>query len=196
MIGQQVSFLAVVGGLVGLQVVLQRRLGIDDHLETTGHVHDRVGPEAAPGDSNRVLGVVVDVLLQARELQYVPQLLFGPLAPDVGRPQRLAETPGDLLERGDLRGQALVGPCPLLLDRVGVLTQLLEALADGPYEAVDGLLALFEFGRTQLPLVVELFLGLPLSSVSVLSLRTPAARPLNWLSSCSRAVANSSVRAW
>ncbi|EAU62966.1 hypothetical protein STIAU_8197 [Stigmatella aurantiaca DW4/3-1] len=156
----------VVADLQGLQVGLERGLGVHHHALVAGQAHHHVRTQAPALVGDGLLLDEVTALHHAGQLHHAPQLDLPP-PPAHGGGAQGAHEAGRLGAQGflgggerlELLGEAAIGLGPRLLQVGDLRIHLLQGLAQGPHHGLDGALALGEVRARALLEARELKLG-------------------------------------
>ena len=87
-IGEAQFASGVIGGFDGLQIAIERRLGVDHDRLARGQAHQQVGAQPAVFAEERGLRVKVAMLQHARHFDDAAQLDLAPPSARAGRTQR------------------------------------------------------------------------------------------------------------
>ncbi len=115
----------VVGG-GGVEVGVEGHLGVDHHLAPADQVHHQVGAPGAVVEPH-LLGEVAPVH-QPGELDRTPEVELAPAATHLRTPERGRERPRLALERVDLLVEPALPRRALLVERLHLVAEPVEAL--------------------------------------------------------------------
>ena len=132
----------------GVEIGLQRRLGVHRDGFAAGQAYHGVGPEHPALALQAGLLVEIDMLHHVRHFEHIPQLALAPPARSRRSAQRLHKAAGLVPQRRlacnkglHLLGNPAIGFLARLLQFLRALLDLLQLLADRLDERGDGLLA-------------------------------------------------------